>query len=149
MIKLAEILRDEVGPDFHLMHDAVQYYDLNEAIRVGRALEENGFTWFEEPVRDQDFRSLKKLREAVGVPVVAGESFPHHIHSYGQMLAMGAVDGIKPPVGSGGITETQKIGRSHQRVWSRYPRPIGRIDVGIRNDSCQWWYRELGDARGT
>ena len=109
MIKLAEVLRDEVGPDFHLMHDAVQYYDLNEAIRVGRALEENGFTWFEEPVRDQDFRSLKKLREAVGVPVVAGESFPHHIHSYGQILAMGAVDGIKPPVGSGGITETQKL----------------------------------------
>ena len=109
MIKLAEILRDEVGPDFHLMHDAVQYYDLNEAIRVGRALEENGFTWFEEPVRDQDFRSLKKLREAVGIPVVAGENFPHNIHSYGQMLAMGAVDGIKPPVGSGGITETQKL----------------------------------------
>ncbi|MBG99890.1 MAG: hypothetical protein CMN58_06055 [Solibacterales bacterium] len=109
MIKLAEILRDEVGPDFHLMHDAVQYYDLNEAIRVGKALEENGFTWFEEPVRDQDFRSLKKLREAVGIPVVAGENFPHHIHSYGQMLAMGAVDGIKPSVVSGGITETQKL----------------------------------------
>ena len=28
MIKLAEILRDEVGPDFHLMHDAVQYLSL-------------------------------------------------------------------------------------------------------------------------
>ena len=109
MINLAEVLRDAVGPDFHLMHDAVQYYDLKEAIRVGRALEKHGFTWFEEPLRDQDFLSLKKLREAVGIPVVAGENFPHRFHSYAQMVAMGAVDGIKPPVTSGGITETQKL----------------------------------------
>ncbi len=109
MINLAEVLRDAVGPDFHLMHDAVQYYDLKEAIRVGRALEKHDFTWFEEPLRDQDFLSLKKLREALGISVVAGENFPHHLHSYAQMLAMGAVDGIKPPVTSGGITETQKL----------------------------------------
>ncbi len=109
MINLAGELRNAVGSDFHLMHDAVQYYDLKEAIRVGRALEEHNFRWFEEPLRDQDFLALKQLREAVGVPVVAGENFPHHLHSYAQMLAMGAVDGIKPPVGSGGITETQKL----------------------------------------
>ena len=109
MINLARELRNAVGPDFNLMHDAVQYYDLKEAIGVGRALEKYGYTWFEEPLRDQDFLSLKKLRDAVGVPVVAGENFPHHLHSYCQMLAIGAVDGIKPPVASGGITETQKL----------------------------------------
>ncbi len=109
MINLAGVLREAVGHDFHLMHDAVQYYDLKEAIRVGGALAEHDFLWFEEPLRDQDFIGLKQLREAVAVPVVAGENFPHNLHSYGQMLALGAVDGIKPPVASGGITEVVKL----------------------------------------
>ena len=108
MIELAADLRNAVGPDFHLMHDAVQYYDLKEAIRVGRALEKNNYKWFEEPLRDQDFLGLVKLREALGVSVVAGEFFPHQLHSYGQMLALGAVDGIKPPIDNG-ITEIMKL----------------------------------------
>ena len=41
---------------------------------------------------------------------MAGEYFPHQLHSYAQMLAMGAVDGIKPPVDfTGGITELLKL----------------------------------------
>ena len=109
MIELARELRDAVGPDFHLMHDAVQYYDVKEAIRVGRALEKHGYRWFEEPVRDHDFAGLKQVREALEIDVVAGEYFPHQIHSYAQMLALGAIDGIKPPVEIGGITEVVKL----------------------------------------
>ena len=107
-IELAGELRDAVGPDFHLMHDAVQYYDLKEAIRVGRALEKHNYTWFEEPLRDHNFLGLKQLREALEISVVAGEYFPHQLHSYAQMLAMGAVDGIKPPIDIG-LTEIMKL----------------------------------------
>ena len=109
MIEVAGELRDAVGPDFHLMHDAVQYYDVKEAIRVGRALEKHGYSWFEEPVRDHDFAGLKQVREALEIDVVAGEYFPHQVHSYAQMLALGAVDGIKPPIEIGGITEVVKL----------------------------------------
>ena len=109
MIELAGELRDAVGPDFHLMHDAVGYYDVKEAIRVGRALEEHDYTWFEEPVRDQDFLGCKQVREALQIPVVGGEYFPHHLHSYAQMFALGAVDAIKPMLSMGGITEMLKL----------------------------------------
>ena len=109
MIELAGRLRDAVGPDYNLMHDAVGYYDLKEAMRVGRALEEHNFKWFEEPLRDQDFIGLKQLRTALQIPVVGGEYFPHQTHSYAQMLALGAVDGIKPMVDTGGITEIVKL----------------------------------------
>ena len=40
---------------------------------------------------------------------MAGEYFPHQLHSYTQMLALGAVDGIKPPIEVGGITEVVKL----------------------------------------
>ncbi len=109
MLELAAKLRDAVGPDYHLMHDAVGYYDLKEAMRVGRGLEELNYKWFEEPIRDQNFIGLKQLRDALEIPVVGGEYFPHQFHSYAQMLAMGAVDGIKPMVDTGGISEIIKL----------------------------------------
>jgi len=110
MIELAGELRDAVGPDFHLMHDAVQHYDVKEAVRVGRALEKHRFSWFEEPVRDHDLAGLRQVREALPeIDVVAGEYFPHQIHGYAQMLAQGAVDGFKSPIESGGITEVVKL----------------------------------------
>ena len=109
MIELAGRLRDAVGPDFHLMHDAVGYYDHKEAVRVGRALEEHEFTWFEEPLRDHDFLGLKQLRQTLEIPIVVGEYFPHHLHSYAQMIALGAADGIKPTIEMGGITEMFKL----------------------------------------
>ena len=109
MIELAGELRDAVGPDYNLMHDAVGYYDVKEAIRVGRALEEHNYRWFEEPLRDQDLLGYKQVREALEIPVVGGEYFPHQLHSYAQMLALGAVDGLKPAIYMGGITEMLKL----------------------------------------
>ena len=109
MIELAGELRDAVGPDYNLMHDAVGYYDIKEAIRVGRALEEHNYRWFEEPLRDHDYLGYKQVREALEIPVVGGEYFPHELHSYAQMLALGAVDGIKPAIYMGGITEMLKL----------------------------------------
>ena len=109
MIELAGELRDAVGPGFHLMHDAVGYYDLKEALRVGHALEEYNFKWFEEPLRDQNFLGLKQLRDALEIPIVGGEYFPHQLHSYAQMVGLGAVDGIKPMIDMGGITEMLKL----------------------------------------
>src|SRR4030095_3716475 len=58
---LARELRAAVGPGFHLMHDAVQHYDVADAIRVGRVLEKYDFDWLEEPLRDQDYIGLKKV----------------------------------------------------------------------------------------
>ena len=47
-----EEVREAVGDDFHLMQDAAATYTLSEARKVGRALEELDFFWFEEPVPD-------------------------------------------------------------------------------------------------
>ena len=107
---LARELRAAVGPGFHLMHDAVQHYDVADAIRVGRVLEKYDFDWLEEPLRDQDYIGLKKVCDALDIQVIAGEYFPAQLHGYCQMLALGAADGIKPsPQESGGITEMLKL----------------------------------------
>ena len=50
-----------VGPDVHLMHDANAIYIYTEAIRVGRELERQDYTWFEEPLSDYDYHGLQRL----------------------------------------------------------------------------------------
>ena len=53
-ISVCESVRKAVGSDFRLMLDATGSYDYATALRVGRALEELRFYWFEDPLSDWD-----------------------------------------------------------------------------------------------
>ena len=81
MIKVAQAVREAVGPEFYLMHDSVQQYTYIEAIRVGRALQEQNYYWFEEPLRDFDLMGLKKLSESLDIPIAAAEYLPGTLYS--------------------------------------------------------------------
>ena len=48
-IRLIAAMREAL-PETMLMADANHAYDLPEAIRIGRVLDEHGFAWFEEPL---------------------------------------------------------------------------------------------------
>jgi len=110
MGEVARAVRRAVGPDFHLMHDSVQRYTVTEALRVGRVLEEEDYFWFEEPLRDYDLMGLKKLSDALDVPVAAAEYLPGSLYSTSQMLALQAVDIVRASVPwRGGITDMLKI----------------------------------------
>ena len=57
------------------MHDAAGYrYSFEEALRVGRALEELDFGWFEEPLADRDQVGLHRLCQSLVILVLAPES---------------------------------------------------------------------------
>lgn len=65
------------GPDFRLMVDANQGYDLQQTLRFVRLAEKEGIEleWFEEPVRwYNDKRWLRDVRLGAGIPVTAGQS---------------------------------------------------------------------------
>ena len=112
MIEVARALRHAVGPDFHLMHDSVQAYTYPEALRVGRVLDEMDYFWFEEPLRDFDTMGLKKLADALDLPIAATEYLPGTIYSTSQLLAQQAVDIVRASVPwRGGITDMIKIAR--------------------------------------
>ena len=112
MIQVARAVRQAVGPDFYLMHDAVQTYTHPEAIRVGRVLQDEDYFWFEEPLRDYDLMGLKQLADALDLPIAAAEYLPGSIYSTSQMLAQQAVDIVRASVPwRGGITDMIKIAR--------------------------------------
>lgn len=112
MIQVSQAVRAAVGPEFYLMHDAVQQYTYTEAIRMGRALEAQDYYWFEEPLKDFDLMGLKKLSDALDLQITAAEYLPGTIYSMSQLLANQAVDIVRASVPwRGGITDMINIAR--------------------------------------
>lgn len=72
-IAKAKAVRDLVGPDFPLAFDANNQYSVGGAIRVGRALEELGYIWFEEPVQHYHVRAMGEVAQRLDITVSAGE----------------------------------------------------------------------------
>jgi len=82
------------GPDFRLMVDANQGYDLQQALRFVRLAQDEGIDleWFEEPVRwYNDKRWLRDVRLGAGIPVTAGQS-EYRIDGVRDLVAGGSVD---------------------------------------------------------
>lgn len=72
-IAKARAVRKLVGEDFPLAFDANNGYSVGGAIRVGRALEELGYAWFEEPVQHYDVRGMGEVAQRLDITVSAAE----------------------------------------------------------------------------
>ncbi len=72
-IAKARAVRKLVGDGFPLAFDANNGYSVGGAIRVGRALEELGFWWFEEPVQHYHVKAMGQVARALDITVSAGE----------------------------------------------------------------------------
>lgn len=103
------LVRKLVGSSVALGVDANWAYDVDDAIRVGRALEACDYIFFEEPIRPENRAGYRRLRERLDIRLAAGES------DYSAMDALALVEDravglIQPDVArSGGITETWRI----------------------------------------
>lgn len=73
-IELSEKLREWVGPDASLMFDGSAGWDYVQAVEVGLALQDLGFLWYEEPMREFYLGSYTKLCEKLTIPVLAAET---------------------------------------------------------------------------
>jgi L-alanine-DL-glutamate epimerase-like enolase superfamily enzyme len=66
-------VRKALGDDFVLGFDANNGYSVGGAMRVGRALEDLGFTWFEEPVQHYHVGAMGEVAQRLDITVSAGE----------------------------------------------------------------------------
>ena len=72
-IEACQAVRDAVGPDVALMLDASHWYSRTEALRLGKALQELDFYWFEEPMEEASISSYRWLAEQLDIPVIGPE----------------------------------------------------------------------------
>lgn len=74
-VRCCEAARRAVGDDYTLMLDATWAYDYPTALRVGRAIEDLGYHWYEDPMGEWDITNYVKLRQKLDIPIMATE-FP-------------------------------------------------------------------------
>ena len=72
-IAVCTAVRKAVGPDYTLCCDSMWAYRFEEAVRVGRALEELDFYWYEDPLPREDVYGNSKLCAELDIPVMATE----------------------------------------------------------------------------
>ena len=98
-----------VGDDVLLAVDANWAYDADEAMRVGRALCDLDYGWFEEPIDPDDLAGYSRLRRHLPIRLAAGES-EFTARGVEPALRQGLFGLVQPDVArSGGITETWRI----------------------------------------
>ncbi len=98
-------VKKAIGPAITLMCDFNQALSVNEAIRRGHMLDdEGGLYWIEEPTRADDFEGNGRIADELLTPVQIGENFmgPEQM---AQALAAGACDFVMPDAQRiGGVT---------------------------------------------
>ena len=104
--ELCLALRAHVGPDVPLMYDGSAGFDLPVAIRLGRALSEADYLWYEEPIREFSISAYQRLAETVDVPLLVAEtSDGAHMNAADFIRAGAATFGVRAGTTlRGGIT---------------------------------------------
>ncbi|KUF11544.1 mandelate racemase/muconate lactonizing enzyme family protein [Pseudoponticoccus marisrubri] len=104
-------LRDAVGPELDIAVDAhgPSWMTPSDAILVGRELEAFDLLFYEDPVSPENLDMLARVRDAVAVPLAAGERVGT-LHGCRPHIERDLVDVIQPDTGrAGGITQMRKI----------------------------------------
>ena len=101
-------VRRAIGPDMGLMVDANQAFNVNQAIRLGRKLEEFNLIWYEEPVAAYDLEGSAQVAAALDVPIASGET-DYTRYGIRRMLETKAADVLMPDLARmGGYTDFLK-----------------------------------------
>lgn len=58
------------------MLDAAKRYGPHDALRVGEALQALDYHWYEEPLAQHEWPGYRRLRDALQIPVIGGETLP-------------------------------------------------------------------------
>ena len=105
-----QVVRQAIGDQVELMVDANQSLTTKEAIRRGRAFQDLGCTWWEEPIPAADVDGYAALVRALDLPIATGENL-YAPADFCRFLRRDAVDIVQPDMRrAGGPTALLQIG---------------------------------------
>jgi L-alanine-DL-glutamate epimerase-like enolase superfamily enzyme len=105
-----EKVRSMVGYEIPISTDHYGHFDLNNCIRLGKALEKYRLAWLEDMVPWQYTEQHKTITDALETPTLTGEDI-YLLEFFKPLIDNHAVDIIHPDLASsGGLLETKRIG---------------------------------------
>jgi L-alanine-DL-glutamate epimerase-like enolase superfamily enzyme len=110
LAKIVDNVRSMVGYEIPISTDHYGHFDLNNCIRLGRALEKYRLAWFEDMVPWQYTEQWKIISDALETPTLTGEDI-YLLDGFRKLIDERAVDIVHPDLASsGGLLETKRIG---------------------------------------
>jgi mandelate racemase len=101
-------VKKRVGDGIAVMVDYNQALSLVAALERGRALDQEGIYWLEEPIRHDDYAGYATLVRELETPIQIGENFSES-SAMAVALAAGAADYVMPDLERiGGVTGWQR-----------------------------------------
>lgn len=110
LCKIAEHTREHIGWDIPISTDHYGHFDLNNGIRLGKAIEKYRLAWMEDMVSWEYSDQWKTITDALETPTTTGEDI-YLLQNFKPLIDIHAVDIVHPDLASaGGLLETKKIG---------------------------------------
>lgn len=108
--KIVHNVREMVGYEIPISTDHYGHFDVNNCIRLGKALDKYRLAWLEDMVPWQMTEQHKTITQALETPTTTGEDI-YLLENFKPLIDQHAVDIIHPDLASsGGLLETKRIG---------------------------------------
>ena len=105
----ARLTREAVGPDVDLMCDINQRWSVNQAIDIGKRVEDVHFFWLEDVTAHDDYTGLARVADALITPLAGGECL-YGITPFRHMIEAHSVDIIMIDLNRvGGVCNWMKV----------------------------------------
>jgi L-alanine-DL-glutamate epimerase-like enolase superfamily enzyme len=109
--RIIPLIRKTFGDQMTLYADANGFYSVEEAIRVGRLLEEYRYGFFEEPVMFDWHEETRQVADALAMPIALGEQ-EYSLHGFRWLIANDAIQIVQPDnYYFGGMIRSMKVAR--------------------------------------
>jgi L-alanine-DL-glutamate epimerase-like enolase superfamily enzyme len=109
--KIIPLIRKTFGDSMALFADANGFYSVEEAVRVGKLLEEYRYGFFEEPVMFDWREETRQVANALSLPIALGEQ-EYSLHGFRWLIANDAVEIVQPDnYYFGGMIRSMQVAR--------------------------------------
>jgi len=102
-------VREAAGDDVRILVDATELWDMRRALDAGRALQEVGIHWLEDPIHHQDIAGFARMTNLLNVPIATGEHL-YNLSDFTQLLSTRATGAaIIDLARIGGVTPWRRV----------------------------------------
>ncbi len=109
--EMIPLVRKTFGDKMILYADSNGFYSVDEAIRVGRLLENYKFEFFEEPVSFDWYEETKQVADVLKIPVAGGEQ-EYSLHGFRWLIANDGLEIVQPDLYYfGGMIRSMKVAK--------------------------------------
>ena len=134
-------VKKRIGDDIALMTDFNQSLTVNEAILRGRALDDEGLYWIEEPVRHDNYAGYARIAAEVKTPIQIGENLLNTFEMQKAIDARAAEYYMPDVQRIGGVTgwvRAAAIAHAHALELSSHLFPEFSAHLLAVTPTCHW-----------